>query len=76
MLYNTISNKGTTKELSMDIFPIGFMAAILALTVVLTSHEVGKISSEASIKEDCDNFSSMSIDGNVYQCKLIQNNPK
>ena len=60
----------------MDIFLIGFMAAILSLVVVLTSHEVGNNSSEASIKEDCDNFSSMSIDDNVYQCKLVKNNPK
>lgn len=59
----------------MDIFLIGFMAAILSLAVVLTSCESGKNSSEASIKEDCDNFSSMSIDDNIYQCKLIKNNP-
>ena len=65
-----------TKELSMDIFLIGFMAAILSLTVVLTSCEVGKNSGEASIKEDCDNFSSMSIDNNVYQCVLVKNTPK
>lgn len=60
----------------MDIFLIGFMAAILFLVVVLSSCILGKNFSEASIKEDCDNFSSMSIDENVYQCKLVKNNPK
>lgn len=52
------------------------MAAMLSLAVVLTSYVSGKNSSEASIKEDCDNFSSMSVDDDVYQCKLVKNNPK
>lgn len=60
----------------MDIFIIGFMSAILSLVVVITSCESGKSFRDASIKEDCDNFSSMSVDDDVYQCKLVKNNPK
>lgn len=60
----------------MDDFFGGVMIMVIFSVVVFTSCSAGKVSVSSSIKEDCDNFSRMSIDSNVYQCKFIKNNPK
>ena len=48
----------------------------VVILVIFTSLSVGHEVGKQSIAKQCNNFSSMSINDNLYQCKLIKNNLK
>ena len=58
----------------MDGFFVGLLIVAVLSTNTFVSCSYGKSSIESEISKDCENFSSMSIDDNVYQCTLIKNN--
>ena len=58
----------------MDGFFVGLLMVVVLSIITFTSCSYGKESTESDLSKDCKDFGGMSIDDNVYQCKLIKNN--
>lgn len=60
----------------MDDFYRGGVIVFFILLIIISSLSWGYDIKENSIEESCASFSKFTINDNIYECKLIENNSK
>ena len=58
-----------------DFYRGGAIVFFIVLTIIIAL-SWGYDVKESAIEEDCASYSKFTVNDNVYECKLIQNNPK